>query len=273
VRSHYFFFRSDFCPKFDIVAQVIDATRHANLLRFTNHSCNPNCEMQKWNVRGVMRVGLFAIKDIPAGTELCFDYQMEMFDKKPVKARRVNHPIITVLEWLSFCHFVAIRLQTYFLQCLCGAPGCRGWLGKTPQEFDLESSTISKQDAPKKQPPAAKPQAKARVAPVQSGFKKSGCDDAKAPLVPAVSGIGRKRVLELDEFGLSDTQRRLQVLAMAKLQQRSKKLQDEHDSKAPVAPITVVARKRALDVDEFGLSAGQRQMQLQALAKLQQQST
>jgi len=222
--------------------EVIDATRHANLLRFTNHSCNPNCEMQKWNVRGVMRVGLFAIKDIPAGTELCFDYQMEMFDKKPVK-------------------------------CLCGAPGCRGWLGKTPQEFDLESSTISKQDAPKKQPPAAKPQAKARVAPVQSGFKKSGCDDAKAPLVPAVSGIGRKRVLELDEFGLSDTQRRLQVLAMAKLQQRSKKLQDEHDSKAPVAPITVVARKRALDVDEFGLSAGQRQMQLQALAKLQQQST
>ena len=27
------FFRSDFCLKFDIVAQVIDATRHANLLR------------------------------------------------------------------------------------------------------------------------------------------------------------------------------------------------------------------------------------------------
>ncbi len=67
--------------------QVIDATRYGNLLRFTNHSCSPNCEMQKWNVRGVMRVGLFAIKEIPAGSELCFDYQMEMFDKKPVKAR------------------------------------------------------------------------------------------------------------------------------------------------------------------------------------------
>jgi SET domain-containing protein len=45
--------------------------------------------MQKWNVRGVMRVGLFATKDIPAGCELCFDYQMEMFDKKPVKASHV----------------------------------------------------------------------------------------------------------------------------------------------------------------------------------------
>ena len=72
--------------------------------------------MQKWNVRGVMRVGLFAIKDIPAGTELCFDYQMEMFDKKPVKARRVNHPIITVLEWLSFCcHSLADLLFTVSL--------------------------------------------------------------------------------------------------------------------------------------------------------------
>jgi hypothetical protein len=36
-----------------------------------------------------MRVGLFATKDIPAGCELCFDYQMEMFDKKPVKASHV----------------------------------------------------------------------------------------------------------------------------------------------------------------------------------------
>jgi histone-lysine N-methyltransferase ASH1L len=69
-------------------AQVIDATRYGNLLRFTNHSCSPNCEMQKWNVRGVLRVGLFAIKEIPAGSELCFDYQMEMFDKKPVKVSR-----------------------------------------------------------------------------------------------------------------------------------------------------------------------------------------
>jgi hypothetical protein len=37
--------------------------------------------MQKWNVRGVMRAGLFAIEDIPAKSELCFDYQMEIIDK------------------------------------------------------------------------------------------------------------------------------------------------------------------------------------------------
>jgi len=32
-----------------------------------NHSCQPNCETQKWNVNGDIRVGLFAIDDITAG--------------------------------------------------------------------------------------------------------------------------------------------------------------------------------------------------------------
>jgi SET domain-containing protein len=31
-----------------------------------NHSCEPNLETQKWNVNGDIRVGLFAICDIPA---------------------------------------------------------------------------------------------------------------------------------------------------------------------------------------------------------------
>lgn len=32
-----------------------------------NHSCNPNCETQKWTVNGDVRVGLFALHDIPKG--------------------------------------------------------------------------------------------------------------------------------------------------------------------------------------------------------------
>lgn len=42
-----------------------------------NHSCSPNCETQKWTVNGDTRVGLFAICDIPAGTELTFNYNLE----------------------------------------------------------------------------------------------------------------------------------------------------------------------------------------------------
>jgi SET domain-containing protein len=49
---------------------VIDAGDKGNIARFMNHSCNPNCETQKWTVNGDIRIGLFALKDVPAGTEL-----------------------------------------------------------------------------------------------------------------------------------------------------------------------------------------------------------
>lgn len=44
-----------------------------------NHSCNPNCETQKWIVGKQMRIGLFAQKCISKGTELTFDYKFERF--------------------------------------------------------------------------------------------------------------------------------------------------------------------------------------------------
>ena len=33
-----------------------------NVARFINHSCEPNCETQKWLVRGELAIGLFALK-------------------------------------------------------------------------------------------------------------------------------------------------------------------------------------------------------------------
>ncbi len=50
--------------------------------RFINHSCNPNCETQKWVVRGELAIGLYALKDIPAGVELTFDYNFERYGDK-----------------------------------------------------------------------------------------------------------------------------------------------------------------------------------------------
>lgn len=47
--------------------RIIDAGPKGNYSRFMNHSCNPNCETQKWTVNGDVRVGLFALCDIPAG--------------------------------------------------------------------------------------------------------------------------------------------------------------------------------------------------------------
>lgn len=49
---------------------IIDARLKANMARFANHSCDPNCITQKWNVHGYIRVGIFAHKHIPAGEVL-----------------------------------------------------------------------------------------------------------------------------------------------------------------------------------------------------------
>ena len=60
---------------------IIDAGPMGNLSRFMNHSCDPNCETQKWTVNGEVRVGLFASREIMAGEELTFDYQLDCLGK------------------------------------------------------------------------------------------------------------------------------------------------------------------------------------------------
>lgn len=53
-----------------------------HLGRFINHSCDPNCETQKWLVHGELAIGLFAVRDVDAGEELTFDYNFERYGDK-----------------------------------------------------------------------------------------------------------------------------------------------------------------------------------------------
>lgn len=92
---------------------IIDARFKSNHARFINHSCDPNCETQKWTVNGETRIGIFAIKDIEEGTELTFDYQLDTLGNEK-KA------------------------------CLCGAPNCSGFLGEKPKQGKLVSSQTLK---------------------------------------------------------------------------------------------------------------------------------
>ncbi|KAJ1552996.1 DNA-binding transcription repressor, partial [Cladochytrium tenue] len=48
--------------------EILDACRKGTEARFVNHSCSPNCYIDKWLVRGEHRVGVFALRDIPPGT-------------------------------------------------------------------------------------------------------------------------------------------------------------------------------------------------------------
>uniref|UniRef100_A0A452I810 Histone-lysine N-methyltransferase, H3 lysine-36 specific n=1 Tax=Gopherus agassizii TaxID=38772 RepID=A0A452I810_9SAUR len=82
--------------------RIIDAGPKGNYARFMNHCCQPNCETQKWSVNGDTRVGLFALVNIKAGTELTFNYNLECLGNGK-----------TV--------------------CKCGAPNCSGFLGVRPK--------------------------------------------------------------------------------------------------------------------------------------------
>ncbi|XP_062192808.1 histone-lysine N-methyltransferase ASHR3-like [Phragmites australis] len=76
---------------------VIDATFRGNACRFLNHSCQPNCRLEKWQVNGKTRLGVFVSQPIKAGMPLTYNYR--------------------------FC--------TYFgpeKKCFCGAPNCQGKL-------------------------------------------------------------------------------------------------------------------------------------------------
>lgn len=78
--------------------EVIDASYKGNVSRYMNHSCDPNCETQKWTVNGVLRVGFFVKKAVEPLTELNFDYQFERYGKEAQK-------------------------------CFCGSENCRGFIG------------------------------------------------------------------------------------------------------------------------------------------------
>jgi SET domain-containing protein len=58
--------------------EMIDSSRYGTEIKFTNHDANrPNCFARVCVVDGDHRVGIFARRDIEAGEEITFDYQMK----------------------------------------------------------------------------------------------------------------------------------------------------------------------------------------------------
>ncbi|XP_037934418.1 histone-lysine N-methyltransferase ash1 isoform X2 [Teleopsis dalmanni] len=71
---------------------VIDGHRMGSDGRFVNHSCLPNCEMQKWSVNGLSRMALFAKRDVEEGEELTYDYNFALFNPSEGQPCRCNTP-------------------------------------------------------------------------------------------------------------------------------------------------------------------------------------
>lgn len=77
--------------------EVINPEIDGNEARWINHSCDPNCEA----VEEDDRIFIYALRNIPPGDELFYDYALEL-DESITKELRKE------------------------FKCHCGAPNCRG---------------------------------------------------------------------------------------------------------------------------------------------------
>ncbi|CZR54666.1 related to histone-lysine N-methyltransferase [Phialocephala subalpina] len=95
-------------------SEFVDATKKGNLGRFCNHSCNPNCYVDKWVVGEKLRMGIFAERHIKAGEELVFNYNVDRYGADPQP-------------------------------CYCGEHNCSGFIGgktQTERATKLSHATI-----------------------------------------------------------------------------------------------------------------------------------
>ena len=86
---------------------VVDGQKFGSPTRFMNHSCNPNCKIVPVSTTDhgddrIYHLAFFALRNIPPGTELTFDYNPLWDGTKKVDPNAVK--------------------------CLCGEARCRGQL-------------------------------------------------------------------------------------------------------------------------------------------------
>jgi uncharacterized protein len=80
---------------------VIDGNAGGNFARFMNHSCEPNCEAETVDTPNGTRVYIKALRDIPVGQELTYDYGLTLDER----------------------HTKTLKKQ---FACFCGSKKCKG---------------------------------------------------------------------------------------------------------------------------------------------------
>ncbi len=60
---------------------VIDGNVGGDFSRFINHSCEPNCEADMVEKDGFTRIYVLALRDIPAGEELVYNYGLTLDER------------------------------------------------------------------------------------------------------------------------------------------------------------------------------------------------
>jgi serine/threonine protein kinase len=80
----------------------VDSTKKANISRYMNHCCEPNCYVEVWHCGGENRAAFFTLKPVAKGEELVFDYHWEALG------------------------------ETSLIECQCGTAKCHGFVDYVP---------------------------------------------------------------------------------------------------------------------------------------------
>jgi len=123
----------------------LDARFKGNVSRFANHSCDPSAVLGRWDVAGLVRIGLFARRDLTPGDEVTYDYGFTPFNG-------VTTP------------------------CMCGAATCRGTIEVLPraaaQQAKRKRAAVATAAAETPPSPATTPEPPSENAPVDNAAAK-----------------------------------------------------------------------------------------------------
>ncbi|RUS17332.1 hypothetical protein BC937DRAFT_90111, partial [Endogone sp. FLAS-F59071] len=100
--------------------EVVDACVKGTEARFVNHSCDPNCHIEKWSLNGELFIGIFSSRDISPGSELFYDY--------------------------NFTTFSGAKTQN----CHCGSAICRGVIGQRSMAVKTAPPEVQSSSSAKK---------------------------------------------------------------------------------------------------------------------------
>jgi len=103
---------------------VVDASTKGNFARFINHSCDPNCKMEVWEVSAfvIENDALFTASLLTNGAFLSVKYQK--VDGRPCAALFACQTIMPGEE-LTFNYFGSSTSYTFPNGCHCGSKQCK----------------------------------------------------------------------------------------------------------------------------------------------------
>ncbi|XP_056020790.1 uncharacterized protein LOC125649572 isoform X3 [Ostrea edulis] len=231
--------RHHYCLNLDSGA-VIDGYRMGNIGRYVNHSCEPNCEMQKWNVNGVYRMGLFALKDISDDTELTYDYNFHSFN---VDAQQL---------------------------CRCGSAECRGVIGGKTQRVNGQVKEKSKGPG---RPPKDKRKSKNRLKKYKE--KKAGKEHSASSTLSTMKPMSHKerhfaRTHAIFLLRNIDKQRHISRKAPEKLDKEGEYMKATGFTKKDVFMSQLTALKTARSVKTRRLALAEENTEVTQTARLAQ---